>query len=957
MKATIPIDNPERQRLERQHEGQENWRLWGPYLAERAWGTVREDYSAHGEAWEHLDHDQSRSRAYRWNEDGLGGICDEQQRLCFALALWNGRDPILKERAFGLTGNQGNHGEDVKEYYFYLDATPSHSYLRYLYKYPQADYPYGWLVEENRRRGRQDPPFNLLDTGVFNDNRYWDVEVSYAKAGPEEIHIHITAANRGPEEATLHLLPQLWFRNTWAWGDEEKARALAELRGDPIDLFGQKPVKPTLRTATAPDGASWAVRAEHPTLGAYHLYGRQSAEPLYTENEHNAQRLWGLTNATPYVKDSFHRRVVNGEQSAVNPDLEGTKFAAWQVLTVAAGQQAQLELVLSAAPLARPFAHAATVFASRQTEADGFYRDLLPEASDEDQRILRQASAGMIWSKQFFHYDVARWLDGDHFPPPDSRKWGRNRTWRHLKAADILSMPDKWEYPWFAAWDLAYHTAALSLVDVDFAKDQIELVLGERYLHPNGQIPAYEWAFGDVNPPVHAMGALKAFRAERVQRGQGDLHFLERVFHKLLLNYAWWINRKDSDGNNVFEGGFLGLDNISVFDRSHPLPAGFALKQADATGWMAMFALNMTVMALELAAEDRDYEDIAIQIYQQFLAIANTIAGHAGNEVPLWDPEAGFFKDLVIGPDGQTQRIDVYSWVGLIPLFACEVVDRRLLAKTPRFREMLRQHRHGVFDGSVICQCPDWENDRGEHLLSLVTNRMLPRILQRLLREDEFLSPHGVRSVSRLHATHRHLGTLPGVGEALIEYVPGESNSGLFGGNSNWRGPIWLPTNYTLVQALEKFHRFLGDHFTIAVPCLDNRELTLREIATLIAERLVGIYRRDEQGRLPAFPADSPFQHDPHWRNLLQFYEYFHGDTGQGLGAAHQTGWTGLLANLVMRRYRRDIPAYWSQRMAAHGSPRPQAGEGSEVRAPDSPLPLGERSGARATPVASAVEG
>jgi hypothetical protein len=916
MKATIPLDNPERLRLERQHEGQEQWRLWGPYLAERAWGTVREDYSTHGEAWEHLDHDQARSRAYRWNEDGLGGICDEQQRLCFALALWNGRDPILKERAFGLTGNQGNHGEDVKEYYFYLDATPSHSVLRYLYKYPQAEYPYGRLLEENRRRSRQDPPFNLLDTGVFQDNRYWDVEVSYAKAGPDEIHIRLTAANRGPDEATLHLLPQLWFRNTWAWGDEEKQQALADLRGDPEASFTQPTGKPILRTMPAPTGTAWAVCAEHPTLGGYHLYGRQTAEPLYTDNEHNAQKLWGLANTTPYVKDGFHRRVVNGERAAVNPALQGTKFAAWHVLTVAGGQQAQIELVLSAASLERPFADHEKAFTDRQAEADAFYRALLPDASAEDQRILRQASAGMIWSKQFFHYDVARWLDGDQFPPPDIRKGGRNRTWRHLKAADIISMPDKWEYPWFAAWDLAYHCAALSLLDVDFAKEQIELVLRERYLHPNGQIPAYEWAFGDVNPPVHAMGALKVFRAERVQRGRGDLHFLERVFHKLLLNYGWWINRKDSEGNNVFEGGFLGLDNISVFDRSRPLPTGYALKQADATGWMAMFALNMTVIALELAAEDRDYEDIAIQIYQQFLAIANAIAGHAGNDVSLWDQKAGFFKDLVVCPDGQIQRIDVYSWVGLIPLFACEVVDRRLLAKAPRFREVLRQHRHGVFDGSVICQCPNWENERGEHLLALVTHRMLPSILKRLLNEDEFLSPHGVRSVSRLHATQTNLGTLPGVGEALIEYVPGESNSGLFGGNSNWRGPIWLPTNYTLVQALEKFHRFLGDNFIIAVPSLGNRELNLREIATLIAERLVGIYRRDANGQMPAFPADSPFQHDPHWRELLQFYEYFHGDTGEGLGAAHQTGWTGLLANLVTRRYRRTIPTYWQQQTA-----------------------------------------
>ncbi|MGB4948302.1 MAG: glucosidase [Candidatus Competibacter denitrificans] len=935
MKATIPLDNPERLRLERQHEGQEQWRLWGPYLAERAWGTVREDYSTHGEAWEHLDHDQARSRAYRWNEDGLGGICDEQQRLCFALALWNGRDPILKERAFGLTGNQGNHGEDVKEYYFYLDATPSHSVLRYLYKYPQAEYPYGRLLEENRRRSRQDPPFNLLDTGVFQDNRYWDVEVSYAKAGPDEIHIRLTAANRGPDEATLHLLPQLWFRNTWAWGDEEKQQALADLRGDPEASFTQPTGKPILRTMPAPTGTAWAVCAEHPTLGGYHLYGRQTAEPLYTDNEHNAQKLWGLANTTPYVKDGFHRRVVNGERAAVNPALQGTKFAAWHVLTVAGGQQAQIELVLSAASLERPFADHEKAFTDRQAEADAFYRALLPDASAEDQRILRQASAGMIWSKQFFHYDVARWLDGDQFPPPDIRKGGRNRTWRHLKAADIISMPDKWEYPWFAAWDLAYHCAALSLLDVDFAKEQIELVLRERYLHPNGQIPAYEWAFGDVNPPVHAMGALKVFRAERVQRGRGDLHFLERVFHKLLLNYGWWINRKDSEGNNVFEGGFLGLDNISVFDRSRPLPTGYALKQADATGWMAMFALNMTVIALELAAEDRDYEDIAIQIYQQFLAIANAIAGHAGNDVSLWDQKAGFFKDLVVCPDGQIQRIDVYSWVGLIPLFACEVVDRRLLAKAPRFREVLRQHRHGVFDGSVICQCPNWENERGEHLLALVTHRMLPSILKRLLNEDEFLSPHGVRSVSRLHATQTNLGTLPGVGEALIEYVPGESNSGLFGGNSNWRGPIWLPTNYTLVQALEKFHRFLGDNFTIVVPSLGNRELNLREIATLIAERLVDIYRRDAHGQMPAFPADSPFQHDPHWRELLQFYEYFHGDTGEGLGAAHQTGWTGLLANLVTRRYRRAIPTYWQQQTATSALT-----EGSHSAPDDALLPV-----------------
>ncbi len=898
--------NAERQRLEAQREGRENWRLWGPYLSERAWGTVREDYSDYGAAWEHLDHDQARSRTYRWNEDGLGGICDEQQRLCFALALWNGRDPILKERAFGLTGNQGNRGEDVKEYYFYVDATPSHSYLRYCYKYPQAEYPYARLVHENARRSRLDPPFQLLDSGAFNESRYWDVEVVYAKAGPEEIHIRIDAHNRGPEEATLHLLPQLWFRNTWSWGDEGAER-------------------PALEAVAKPAKAAWAVHARHATLGSYFLYGRQPAEVLYTENESNGQRLWGVANASPYAKDAFHRRVIAGEVDAINPARQGTKFAAWHKLTVAGGQHARIDLVLSARALPAPFSQGEGTFARRQAEANIFYDDLLPDASPDDHRILRQALAGMIWSKQFFHYDVERWLQGDQLPPPGSRLYGRNRTWRHLKAGDVISMPDAWEYPWFAAWDLSYHTAALALVDVDFAKDQLELVLSERYLHPNGQIPAYEWAFGDVNPPVHAMGALKVFRAERVQRRQGDLAFLARVFHKLLLNYAWWINRKDAEGNNVFEGGFLGLDNISVFDRSHPLPPGFSLKQADATGWMAMFALNMTIMALELAAHDASYEPIAIQIYQQFLNIANTIGGHTGTGVSLWDPEDGFFKDLVVEPDGRAHRVDVYSWVGLIPLFACEIVDQRLLAKVPRFRALLERHGGGVFQGHVICACPDHENERGEHLLSLVDETMLPRILQRLLSEEEFLSPYGVRSVSRIHAERRDLGVLPGVGQALIEYVPGESNSGLFGGNSNWRGPVWMPTNYTLIQALEKYHRFLGDGFKVPVPCHNNEELTLKQISNLIADRLVGLFKRNAEGLIPAFAPDSPFQRDPHWKDLLLFNEYFHADTGQGIGASHQTGWTGLVANLVMRRYRQDIPEYWRSRLAGERTPRETA--------------------------------
>jgi hypothetical protein len=902
--------NEERLRLEAQHEGREDWRLWGPYLAERAWGTVREDYSEGGTAWEYFDHDQSRSRAYRWNEDGLGGICDEHQRLCFALALWNGKDPILKERAFGLTGNQGNHGEDVKEYYFYLDATPSQSWMRYLYKYPQAEYPYGWLVDENRRRSRQDPPFNLLDTGVFEDGRYFDVEVRYAKAGPEEIHIRVIASNRGPESAPIHLLPQLWFRNDWSWGD-------------PVD-------KPRLSDIPAPKGAQWAVQADHPTLGTYYLYGRHAAQPLYTENESNAQRLWGVPSASHYVKDAFHRRVVDGEQGSVNPDLTGTKFGAWHVFTLEPGHSATIGMTLSREPLTDPFGKREVIFAKREAEATVFYDELLPEADTQDMNILRQSLAGMIWSKQFFHFDVARWQDGDQLPPPSGRKHGRNRRWRHMKAAHVVSMPDKWEYPWFAAWDLAFHCGALALVDVDFAKEQVELLLTEKFLHPNGQIPAYEWSFDDVNPPVLAMAALKAFRAERVQRGKGDIGFLQRVTHKFLMNYTWWLNRKDADGNNVFEGGFLGLDNISVYDRSQPLPPGYSLKQADATGWMAMFALNMTMLCLELAASDSDYEDVAIQCYLQFLGIANTIAGGSGMGVSLWDEKDGFFKDVVVGPDGSAQRIDVFSWVGLIPLFACEIVDQRLLKAAPRFEAVMKAHRYGLFDGHYVSECPTKTNPRGEHLLALVDADKLRPILQHLLSESEFLSAYGVRAVSRIHAERRDLGVVHGIGRALIEYVPGESNSGLFGGNSNWRGPIWMPTNYVLVQAIERYYRFLGGSFKIQVPCLGNQEMNLNEISKLISDRLVSMFRRGANGRIPALPDNSPFQTDAAWKDLLLFNEYFHGETGLGLGAMHQTGWTGLVANLVQRRYRSDIPSYWRQQQQAQ-QPLEQEKNGKKV--------------------------
>jgi hypothetical protein len=884
----------ERDRLEKQRLGQENWSLWGPYLAERAWGTVREDYSPHGDAWEAFSHDQARSRAYRWNEDGLGGICDSGQHLCFALALWNGRDPILKERAFGLTGNQGNHGEDVKEYYFYLDATPSHSYLRYLYKYPQAAYPYDRLVEENLRRGHHEPAFNLSDTNVFRDNRYFDVEVTYAKTQPTEIYILIQASNRGKDEAPLHLLPSLWFRNTWSWDE--------------------KTIKPELSKVAHPEGMAWAVKAVHPSLGSYYLYGRQAAEELYTENQSNSERLWSVPNNALYVKDAFHRRVIDDDREAVNPGRKGTKFAAWYSLMLPGGKSASIELILSNQPPTRPFDQNTLIFSRRLGEADDFYRELLEEADDEDRRILRQAFAGMIWTKQFYHYEVERWIKGDRIPPPDERQHGRNSGWRHFSASHVLSMPDTWEYPWFAAWDLAFQCAVLALIDVDFAKSQIELLLKEYYLHPNGQIPAYEWAFGDVNPPVHALGALKVFRAERVQRGTADLDFLRRVFNKLLLNYSWWLNRKDADGYNIFEGGFMGLDNISVYDRSKPLPAGFRLKQADSTGWMAMFSLNMTMMALELAIEDAAYEDIAIQTFEQFLAIANTLRGHSEHGISLWDSEAGFLKDLVLCPDGRYQRVNIYSFVGLIPLFATEIVDHRLLANVPRFVEVLRKHGGGLFRGNEICACPVHTNERGEHILSLVDEKMLVRILARVFSEQEFLSPYGVRSISRIHAELRDVGNLEGIGETTIDYVPGESTSGIFGNNSNWRGPIWLPTNYLLIQAIDKFYRFLGDAFRITVPCQVNCEMNLKEIAQLLTARLISIYRRDADGLIPAYPAESPFQSDPYWKDLILFHEYFHGDTGLGLGAAHQTGWTGLLANLVLRRYRRGIPGYWRRR-------------------------------------------
>ncbi len=872
----------EQQRLDAQQQGEDNWRLWGPYLAERAWATVREDYSPDGKAWEHFTHDQSRSRAYRWNEDGLGGICDNEQRLCFALAFWNGCDSILKERAFGLTGNEGNHGEDVKEAYFYLDATPTHSYLHYRYKYPQCPFPYQQLVQENGRRSRQEPPFQLNDSGVFDENRYFDIDIIYAKSGPETIVCRICITNRGPQAASLHLLPILWFRNVWSWGYGVQRPQL--IPGDPAE------------------GVAWSIEGYCAGLGTYRLYGLKPAQLLFTENDSNSEKLWGQANKSPYVKDAFHRFVVDGEQQAVNPDKQGSKSAAWHQFVLEPGAKEIIDLVLTNEPAVLTQASCEAILKQRHQEADQFYQGLLPErASPEDQRIFRQALAGMIWNKQFYHLDVARWQDGDKIPPPKARLGIRNRHWRHLKAHDIIAMPDCWEYPWFACWDLAYQAIALSLIDVDFAKQQLELLLSERYLHPNGHLPAYEWDFNDTNPPVHAAAALSVFRNERERTGTADLNFLQRMLNKLLLNYTWWLNRKDNEQHDLFEGGFLGLDNISVYDRSKSLPSGYLLKQADATGWMALFALNMTIMALELAAAGRDYEDIAIQCYAQFLAIGKAIAGYGEHGISLWDENDHFFKDLILTPEGEHRRLDVFSWVGIIPLFACEVVDAKMLSHVPRFRAMLYQHRGGMFDGHTICACPEHTNDKGEHLLSLVDHTMLPGILKHLLNEQEFLSPYGIRSVSRVHAEQRDLGLMPGIGQALIDYVPGESNSALFGGNSNWRGPVWFPTNYSLIDALGKFHRYLGDNFKVSAPGLADHELTLKEINTHLSGRLINLFRRNTNDVIPAYPDNSPLQQDPYWKDQLLFHEYFHAEIGQGLGASHQTGWTALVSMLIIR--------------------------------------------------------
>jgi hypothetical protein len=875
--------NPEATRLEDTRARRAHWRRWGPYLADRQWGTVREDYSAHGKAWDYFPHDHARSRVYRWGEDGILGISDNHQRLCFALTLWNGRDPILKERYFGLTGSEGNHGEDVKEQYFYLDNTPTHSYMRGLYKYLQTAFPYARLVEENRRRDRRAPELELIDTGAFEDNRYFDVLVEYAKATPDDVLIRITATNRGPDAAELHLLPTLWFRNTWSW-----------------DVGAPRP-----RLRAAGGRAGWqAIEAEHPTLGRRWLYCEGAAELLFTENETNRERLFGVPNETAYVKDAFDEYVVHGRTGAVNAVGVGTKTAVYQRLVLGPGESAMFCLRLrDTPPNGQPFGPAFdALIESRRREADEFYAEVVPShLSDDARNVMRQALAGMLWSKQWFHFDVRRWLEGDPAQPAPQaeRKRGRNAEWMHLYNDDVVSMPDKWEYPWYAAWDLAFHTIPLALVDPEFAKAQLVLFLREWYMHPNGQLPAYEWAFGDVNPPVHAWAAWRVYKIDKRRRGVGDREFLERVFQKLLLNFTWWVNRKDPEGRNVFQGGFLGLDNIGVFDRSAPLPTGGHIEQSDGTAWVAMFSLNMLAIALELAQDNAAYEDMASKFFEHFLHIAQAMSNMGHDGVDLWDETDGFFYDVLHTPEG-ARPMKVRSLVGLVPLFSAHVIEPEQLARLPKFERRMRWFLDNRPDLCRLVTRQATDGGRKRRLLSLVGVDRLTRVLHTMLDEREFLSSHGVRALSRYHAEHPYVLYVEGR-EHRVDYEPAESSSRLFGGNSNWRGPIWFPMNFLIVEALQRFDYFYRGELKVECPTGSGHAMTLWEVAAELSRRLTRIFLRDEQGRRPVHGSVERFATDPHWRDLVLFYEYFHGDNGAGIGASHQTGWTGLVAKLLQQ--------------------------------------------------------
>jgi hypothetical protein len=895
------------------------WKRWGPYLSERQWGTVREDYSEGGDAWSYFTHDQARSRAYRWGEDGLAGISDDEQRLCFAVALWNGKDPILKERLFGLSNGEGNHGEDVKEYYFYLDSTPTHSYLKYLYKYPQAAFPYLDLVETNRRRTRSDFEYELLDTGAFDGDRYFDVVVEYAKASPEDLLVQITIHNRGPEPAELHVLPTLWFRNVWSWG-----RAV------------QKPSLERLPVA----GPLSAVRAVDPKLGARHLYCQGEVPLLFTENETNAGRVFGAPVSPLHAKDGINDHVVHGRAGAVNPGMVGTKVAPHYRLTVKPREPQVLRLRLTDVPpgeFGRTNGHAAGPFGeefdealrARRAEADEFYRAVIPSSLDADAaRVMRQALAGMLWTKQFYGYDVDKWLEERGSDPfAATRKAApRNEHWHHMYNGDVLSMPDKWEYPWYAAWDLAFHVLALSLVDVDFAKDQLRLILREDYMHPNGQIPAYEWNFGDVNPPVHAWATVFTYRLEQAQRGKGDLKWLKSCFRKLLLNFTWWVNRKDRSGRNVFEGGFLGLDNIGVFDRSAALPTGGYLEQADGTAWMALFADNMLEIAIEVAMTDDDYVDMVLKFLMHDAWITSSLV-QVGGGTGMWDEEDGFFYDVLRLPNAEARRLKVRSMVGLLPLCAATPFEPELFDKYPRIME-----RFQWFLDARPALCASFHDPRkvgvgGRRLFSVMDEQKLRRVLAIMLDEKEFLSPYGIRSLSRAHADHPYVFGVDGA-EYRVGYLPAESDTGMFGGNSNWRGPIWMPVNVLILRALLNYYAFYGDSLKVELPTGSGRWLNLYQVAEELARRLCAIFLRDDQGRRPVYGGTRKFQEDPHWRDLVLFYEYFHGDNGAGLGASHQTGWTGIVARLMhlFSTTTADQVRALGQRAAIVETPSPWAG-------------------------------
>ena len=881
----------EHKRLAEYRGRKKNWKKWGPYLSERSWGTVREDYSIDGSAWDYFPHDHARSRAYRWGEDGIAGISDRYQYICFALALWNGHDPILKERMFGLTGSEGNHGEDVKEYYFYLDSTPTHSYMKMLYKYPQMAYPYNDLVRENRRRGFLDYEYELLDTGVFEDNRYFDVVIEYAKADPNDILARITIINRGPQAAACFALPSLWFRNTWSWGYES---------GPMNDVPG----KPLMVQA---DGTAHhaAVEIKHPATGIYYLYAENAEDLLFTDNETNSARFDGSPNKNPYVKDAFHHYLVGGDKDAVNPSRKGSKVAALYKDAIDPGMSRTIRLRLAGARHKNPFADFDTIFTQRLAEADEFYRAIQkPGLNEEEKRVQRQALAGMLWAKQFFYYNIEQWLHGDPGckPVPAQRCQGRNSKWKHLNNFDIISMPDKWEYPWYASWDLAFHCIPLAIVDADFAKRQLDLMAREWYMHPNGSLPAYEWQFGDVNPPVHAWAAWRVYQIDAKQQGTADRPFLEGIFHKLLLNFTWWVNKKDPEGNNVFQGGFLGLDNISVFDRSAPLPTGGHIDQSDGTSWMGFYCLVMLKIALELSKFDPVYQNTASKFFEHFLRIALAMTAEYRGGKSLWDETDGFFYDVLRLPDGGKVPLKVRSLVGLMPLLAVETLEHELLEVMPVFKRRLNwffENRLYLRDnGDLACVKAEGENAR--RLLAIVNRDRLIRTLKLMLDENEFLSEYGIRSVSKFHLKNPYNLSVDGQTHT-ISYQPAESESGLFGGNSNWRGPIWFPINYLLIESLQKFNHYYGDSLTVECPTGSGKLMTLGEIATELSQRLVKLFLRNGDGRRPIYGGSTTFQRDPHWRDLILFNEYFHGDNGAGLGAGHQTGWTGLVAKLIQQ--------------------------------------------------------